>query len=90
MTSKLDLPEAVYAWGKAILVTGALTTGIVTIGKKTVSTINAGPEAKIHAEVLEGRVTRLERQSRFLVRGMEKLTRTKYNAQVEANHQDEE
>ena len=74
----MTFPEKVTTWGKAILVTGAILTGSVAIGRKAVTTVQAGPEAKEAAASLDFRVTRLEKQGEFLIRGMEKLTGTKY------------
>jgi hypothetical protein len=74
----LSNAEIIYKWGQAILVSCALLAGFYTLTARAVSTVRAGPEAKLEAASLNVRVTRLERQSRFLVRGMERLTRTKY------------
>jgi hypothetical protein len=81
--SNITLPEKVYKWGQAILVTGAILTGSVAIAKKTVATVQAGPEAIQKADALDKRVTRLEKQSRFVVRGIEKLTGTRYRREAE-------
>jgi len=83
--SKMERAEFIAKWGQAILVACALFTGACTLTSRAITTVNAGPEAKIESAGLNVRVTKLEKQSRFLVRGMEKLTRTKYD-----NQQDEE
>lgn len=78
----LDIAEEVTKWGKAALITGALLGGGYTVISKTVATVKAGPEAKAKADELDFRVTRLERQSRFVVKGIEKLTGLKYRPSI--------
>lgn len=75
-------PEKIYKWGQAILVSSAIIGGSVALGTKAVSTVRAGPEAKASIAAIDKRVTRLERQMRFVVRGMEKLTQTRYQREV--------
>ena len=70
--------EKFRIYGQAVLVGATLVAGTVAVTSKAVAVINAGPEAKAKTVDLDHRVTRLERQSRFVVRGIEKLTATKY------------
>lgn len=79
--NSLTLPEKITNWGKAALVAAALMGGGYTVVARTVETVKAGPEAKAEAASLNVRVTRLEKQSRFVVRGIEKLTHSKYAEQ---------
>lgn len=63
--------EALYEWGKLALVGSSLAIGGYTVVDKVVSRVKAVP-------ILEIRVGRLERKTSYLVKGMEKLTGTKY------------
>ena len=74
----MSLPEKIDKWGRAVLVSCAILVGTATVGAKIMKTVNAGPSALLMTDALNRRVTRLEKQSRFVVRGIEQLTRTKY------------
>lgn len=64
-------PETVYNYGKALLVVAAIVGGTYSITDKTVSRLKKVPD-------LERRVKNVERRTRFMVRGIEKLTKEKY------------
>lgn len=76
--SNLAIPEKIDKWGRAILVTAALVTGSFAVVSRAVSTIKAGPEAIAETASLKVRVSKLERQSCFIIRGMEKVAKIKY------------
>lgn len=75
----LDWPDMITHYGKAAIVAGALLGGAYTVVSRTVETVKAGPEAKAQAADLNVRVTKLEKESHFVVHGIEKLTHSKYN-----------
>lgn len=65
-------------WGQVILICCAIGGGAVTFVSRAWGWAKAGPEAQAAAIDLNTRVTRLERQSRFTVRALEKLSGMKY------------
>lgn len=77
--SSTPIPERVTKWGQAVLIWAAIIGGGYTVTSKAVATVKAGPEAKAEAGALNVRVTKLERQSCFILRGIEKVAKIRYN-----------
>ena len=77
---KMNL-SAITEWLKFVVIVSAIASTIFGAGFKLVARINAVP-------VLEQDVKKLKRQVRFIVRGVEKLTRTRYKDE-EAQDSDE-
>lgn len=76
---KTKLAVFVRDWGQAVLIACAIGGGAITFTTKAWGWFNAGPVALSKAEKTEKDVRRLKRQNRFMIRGMEKLTREKYD-----------
>ncbi len=75
---KPTFAKRVTDYGQAILVIGALIGASYTVLSRTIKTVNAGPDALVKTESLDRRVTKLEKQSRFVVHGIEQLTHSHY------------
>lgn len=76
--SKSSVAQVIRDWGQALLIACAIGGGAITFASKAFAWVKAGPEAQAAAVNLDARVTRLERQSRFTVRALEKLSGMKY------------
>lgn len=76
--SVLSLPEKIEKWGKALIVFCTIMIGTAAVASKIVETVKAGPDALVETVTLKKRVRRLEHQSRFVVSGIEELTKKKY------------
>lgn len=77
------MAEKIEKWGKAIIVACTVLVGTAAVASKIVSTVKAGPDALVETVTLKKRVRRLEHQSRFVVSGIEELTRKKYRPMKE-------
>lgn len=84
---KTKLARIVRDWGQAVLIACAIGGGALTFVSKAFAWAKAGPEAQAAATKLDSRVTRLERQSRFTVKALEKLSGMKYRPQADEDAQ---
>lgn len=81
--TKSSVAQIVRDWGQAVLIACAIGGGALTFASKALSWASAGPDAKAATVDLNSRVTRLERQSRFTVRALEKLSGMRYKRQAD-------
>jgi hypothetical protein len=75
---KTTLAVVVRDWGQAILIACAIGGGALTFVAKAAAWAKAGPDAIAKAETLDIRLTRVEKQQRFMIRALEKVSGMKY------------
>ncbi len=63
---------------KLAMVVTTIASGVFGVGYKLVSRVNAVPELQNDVAMLKRDVRKIKSQNRFVVRGMEKLTRTTF------------
>ena len=83
MIEKNSLIQKARDWGQVILIACAIGGGALTFVSKAWGWAKAGPAAQAAAASLDARVTRLERQSQFTVRALEKLSGMRYHRGVD-------